>query len=158
MYKRQPLISFTQEDVEEIGVSADASTLSEGRITYQDFKKQGFYSVEPNDAIVPTGGPVFDFVADEAHADPSKLLDTQTGLLEIYSQNLANYYQVFGLDACVGPCARYEVGPSGYEEAARGEYPLQYVNVHPNRRPGNSWQDSASRSPTGPSACRARCV
>ena len=141
---REPLISFTQEDVDEIGVEADASALSEGRITYQEFKERGFYSVEPNEAIIPVGGPVFDFVADEGHADPSKLLDTQTGLLEIYSQNLANYYQVFGLDACVGPCARYEVGPSGYEEASRGEYPLQFVNVHPFHRCHSMRTDNAN--------------
>ena len=36
------------------------------------------------------------------------------------------------------------MGPSGYEEAARGEYPLQYVNVHPFHRCHSMRTDNAN--------------
>lgn len=131
---RDPLVSFTEQDLSEIGVEADASKLAEGRMTFQEFKERGFYSVEPNERIIPFKGPIVDFVADADHADPTKMLSTQTGLLEIYSQNLSNYYQVFGLENTVGPRAEYVIGPSGYEESTEGVYPYQFVNVHPFHR------------------------
>jgi anaerobic dimethyl sulfoxide reductase subunit A len=138
----EPLISFTAEDLAEIGVEADASKLTEGRITYQEFKKNGFYQVKLNDSLVKYGGTAADFIADADHTDPTKLLSTQTGRYEIYSMNLANYYQVFGLDACVGPRGEYLAGPSGYEESQEGTYPYQYIDVHPHHRSHSTRTDN----------------
>ncbi|MDR0515374.1 MAG: molybdopterin-dependent oxidoreductase [Coriobacteriaceae bacterium] len=139
---KEPLISFTEEDLAEIGVTADASRLKEGRISYQEFKKRGFYQVELDDRTIKYSGAIVDYIADEDHADPSKLLTTQTGRLEIYSMNLANYYQVFGLEGKVGPRAEYVVGPSGYEEASLGEYPYQFINVQPHHRSHSTRTDN----------------
>jgi anaerobic dimethyl sulfoxide reductase subunit A len=139
---KEPLISFTEEDLAEIGVEADASRLKEGRITFQEFKENGMYQVELNDNIVKYSGAIVNFVADEKREDPATLLSTQTGLLEIYSMNLANYYQVFGLENTVGPRAEYVVGPSGFEEASQGEYPYQYINVQPHHRSHSTRTDN----------------
>jgi anaerobic dimethyl sulfoxide reductase subunit A len=131
---KEPLISYTAEDLEEIGIEADVSKLSEGRMTYKEFKERGFYEVEVNKEARKFAGAIVGYIADENHEDPTKLLSTQTGRLEIYSMNLANYYQVFGLDNTVDPIGKYMVGPSGYEETLEGEYPYQYINVHPTHR------------------------
>jgi anaerobic dimethyl sulfoxide reductase subunit A len=139
---KEPLISFTQEDLDEIGIEADASRLAEGRISYQEFKEQGYYRVEMNDNLKRLQGQIVSFIADREHADPKSLLSTQTGRMEIYSTNLANYYQVFGLENTVDPIGKYMVGPSGYEEASLGEYPYQFINVHPHHRSHSTRTDN----------------
>jgi anaerobic dimethyl sulfoxide reductase subunit A len=139
---QDPLISFTQADIDEIGIEGvDASRLTEGRITYQEFKEQGFYKIEMNDTTRRYFGKFTELMADPSK--PENKLSTQTGFLEIYSMNLENYYQVFGLNHAVKACPTFPTGASGsYAEAQKGEFPYQYINVHPFHRVHSTRLDS----------------
>ncbi|WP_139651249.1 molybdopterin-dependent oxidoreductase [Raoultibacter phocaeensis] len=136
-----PLISFTQEDLDEIGIEGvDAAVLADGRITYQEFKEQGFYKIEMNDGLKRYVSQFTKLMEDPTK--PENKLSTQTGYLEIYSMNLENYYQVFGFDHAVKATPTYAAsGQGSYEESTRGEYPYQYINVHPHHRVHSSRLD-----------------
>jgi anaerobic dimethyl sulfoxide reductase subunit A len=139
----EPLISFTQEDLDEIGIEGvDASTLTEGRISYQDFKKDGFYKIEASDIRRRYEGQFLNLMSDPNN--PENKLNTQTGFLEIYSMNLENYYQIFGLEHAIKATPMYPGGgPGSWEETLKGEYPHQYMDVHPNHRVHSTRYDSA---------------
>jgi anaerobic dimethyl sulfoxide reductase subunit A len=154
----------------EASVLTDA-TLKDGRISYKEFKEKGYYQVRVNNTMRETMSPLLSAFLAEAPApdgtNPDWIkktnnLSTETGFYEIFSMNLYNYYQNFwfdaarlSLDAAVDesatvakrsqllyPIAKYRVQPDGYEDTLAGDYPLQYIDVHPIHRVHSQRSDS----------------
>lgn len=129
----ETLISFTEEDIKEMGV---VGTAQNGRIPWSEFRKTGVYQVKryPND---PFGYVEFsDYVKN-----PKKYpLKTKSGKLEIYSSELVKRYEEFGLTR-IDPVAKYNPPVEGYEDTyddfnkkIKGKYPFQMVSIHHLRR------------------------
>jgi anaerobic dimethyl sulfoxide reductase subunit A len=152
----EPLISFTTDEINEVGGIADPAVVAAGRISYTEFKNRGYYKVRLNDTLVSMAnrGTVNDlqYLTTNDHTAAGKQVNTETGMLEIYSMGLARYYKIFDFGAVgsyqapeLAPIAKYMVCPSGYEEARDdGTYPLQYVNVHPHHRVHSKRYDNPS--------------
>jgi anaerobic dimethyl sulfoxide reductase subunit A len=133
----EPLISFTADDIVRLGVDADPTALTDGRITYQEFRKRGFYKLylgenmrlnQPNPFLVD---PVV-----------NKIGTTQTGMMEIYCLPLQRYYEKFGFTT-IAPVCQYQESKRGYEESvSEPAFPIQLINVMPLARvfsrPGSS--------------------
>jgi anaerobic dimethyl sulfoxide reductase subunit A len=161
------LIKFNTVDeaqavIEELNVEADANTLYEsgaGRMTYQEFKDQGFYQVHVNETMRSAVGAdgsmdrIITLLGSSAHlnagfeavdhsSDPG-ILSTETGKLEIYSMNLAKYYDVFGFETHLDPIAKWQTDPHGYGGIHYNNgYNMQYINVHPHHRVHSSRGDN----------------
>ncbi len=170
----EPLIKFTEEDLDNIGINVDltgadrTALTTQGRITYQEFREKGFYQIKMNEALKYRSGELVNYLATDDHSPSGVQLlgggapgkGTETGMLEMYSMNLVNYYKNYALEdstrgpagaassgkyhgSALGPIALYMPQPSGYEEARdQGIYPLQYVNVHPHIRVHSARSDN----------------
>jgi anaerobic dimethyl sulfoxide reductase subunit A len=150
---------------------ASNPTLASGRISYKEFKEKGYYQVRVNNAMRETMRPALaDFLAEVPAPDginsdwikKTNNLGTETGFYEIFSMNLYNYYQNFWHDAArlsldpavdesngvakrsqlLYPIAKYRAQPDGYEDTLNGDYPLQYIDVHPHHRVHSQRSDS----------------
>ncbi|MCL1798903.1 MAG: molybdopterin-dependent oxidoreductase [Eggerthellaceae bacterium] len=126
----EPLLTITKDDIKEMGVEGEPQ---EGRITYQQFMKDGIYQVPRHEG---------DNYGHVCHADfrkdPEKNpLNTVSGKFEIHSQALAEDLLACGWTKEVSPIPKYVPAIEGYEETfsdwenkVKGEYPLQLVSVH----------------------------
>lgn len=133
---KEPLVTFTAEDVKALaegGVTVKAQT---GRISLQEMLTRGFYQVprKPGDA--------FEYVAFKAFRDdPEKnKLPNKSGKLEIYSKTLADIIDSRGWST-IKPIPTYNPAIEGYESTfkdyinkIKGEYPLQLNTIHYYRR------------------------
>jgi anaerobic dimethyl sulfoxide reductase subunit A len=129
----EPLLSFSADEINEIGAVGTPSPAGHGRISYTEFKEKGYYQVPraTNDGLANMGF-FATYVADEDH--DTELLATETGKMEIYSMKLARDYKDFGFETFLYPIAKYQEAKRGYEESLTGDYPLQMVTVHPLTR------------------------
>lgn len=128
----EPLLTITAEDIAEMGVEGQPQ---EGRIEYQQFKKDGIYTVERKE------GDGFGHVCLEAFRnDPeANPLSTESGKLEIYCRTLAEDLEACGWST-IDPLPHYTPAIEGYEETfsdwdgkVKGEYPYQLVSIHSPR-------------------------
>jgi anaerobic dimethyl sulfoxide reductase subunit A len=112
------LVSFTDADIAGLGVKLEldsVSDLSDGQITYQEFKKQGFYKVRFNEGM------------RQNSPAPATVPDAQKA--KIYAWPLKEYYDKYGFSK-IEPICFYQESQRGYEEAvSEPEYPLQMINV-----------------------------
>ncbi len=118
----EPLISFTNDDIAKLGVdlklNPGTADLSQGRITFKEFKKQGFYKISFNESMRQNFPAVY----------PATIA-TQSGKGQIYSYQLKEYYDKFGFTK-IEPICVYQESVRGYEEAVREPaFPLQMINV-----------------------------
>ena len=118
----EPLVEVTQSDLGALGLEG---TVHPGRIPLKQMMEQGIYQVQryENDPYL--------FIYQEAfRKDPEKNpLNTGSGKLEIYCQALYDIYQSMGYQD-LAPIAKYEPALEGYEEAQKGDYPLQLITIH----------------------------
>ena len=133
----EPLISITEDDIEQWGVEGVPQS---GRVGLQEFIDNGGYQVERalGDQYSTFLGYA-DFIADP-DANP---LDTASGKFEITSQAKADLYNSIGLtDREYQPYPEYIVPSIGYETTFKngeiggeaGEYPYLMFNPHYFRR------------------------
>ena len=129
----ETLLSFTEEDINELGVEGQPQT---GRISWKEFQKTGVYQVkrEPGDA--------YGYVEYEDYIrDPRKNpIKTQSGKFEICCPSLVERYDEFGLTP-IDPIAKYVPQVDGYESTfmdwekkIKGKYPFQLISIHHIRR------------------------
>lgn len=127
------LLTITAADIAEMGVDGKPQT---GRITYQEFKKQGIYQVprSPDDNL--------GFIAYKAfRLDPvGNPLSTPSGKLQIHSAALPITIKSYGWTETT-PIATYRPPMQGYEatfknwdEKVKGDFPLQLWTPHYLRR------------------------
>ena len=126
----EALFSITEDDLAELGVP-DGKT-QEGRIPYQQFKREGIYKVRrtEDDAL---GYIAFKDFIDDPQANP---LDTESGKLEICCPRLAQVQADFG-SYTIAPIAQYVAPAEGWETTFAdmpggepGQFPLQLLSVH----------------------------
>jgi len=129
----EPLVSITEDDLKALGVTGEPQT---GRIPIMDFKKAGSYQVPRSE------GDNFTFIAlKDFRKDPvANPLDTESGLVELYCQKLADDVTALGwtairaIPAYIPPERGYETTFSDWENKVKGPYPLQMYNKHYWRR------------------------
>ena len=135
--KYEPLVTITDADLKEWGVSGKPQT---GRVGLQEFVDNGGYQVERKlgDAYSSFIGYA-DYIKDPA-ANPLK---TKSGKLEITCQAKADLFNSIGLiDREYQPYPEYLVPTVGYEttfkdgkiDGEAGEYPYLMFNPHYFRR------------------------
>lgn len=129
----QPLVTITQEDIDNFGVEG---TPQEGVIGFDELRKQGVYQVELTDEKRWIGYK--DFIDDpENNPRPSR-----SGKFEIYSQAKADLLNGVGINQVeIKPYPNYIVPNEGYEASfddwdskTKGEYPFQMYTPHYARR------------------------
>lgn len=128
----EPLLSFTQDDLDSFGDIAKECAPQEGIISYDEFSKTGVYQVKrnPNDAFVHYR--YADFIKDPiAHPLP-----TESGKLEISCAALVKTYERYGLST-IAEVAHYIPTEHGIEATfeseamkQKGEYPFQTISLH----------------------------
>lgn len=125
----EPLISITEEDLAEMGVEGETQ---EGRIPYQQFKRDGIYKVRRTEGDALGYIAFADFIADPV----KNPLDTESGKLEIYCRRLADVQKDFG-SYTIAPIAQYVAPAEGWETTFAdepggepGQFPLQLLSVH----------------------------
>lgn len=125
----EPLLTITQDNIDAMGVEGAPQ---KGRVLYEDFMRDGIYTVERHK------GDNFGHVCHQLfREDPEKNpLSTVSGKFEIHSQALAEDLAACGWTTC-SPIPKYEPAIEGYEETfadwgakIKGEYPFQLVSVH----------------------------
>jgi anaerobic dimethyl sulfoxide reductase subunit A len=135
---REPLLTITAEDIAEMGVEGEPQT---GRITLQEYKEKGVYTVRRE------AGDNLGYIAHEAfREDPvanpleNRNAGTPSGLLEIHSQSLADFVNGKGFTE-IQPIPTYNRPIEGYEDTfanwntkEKGEFPLQLFTIHYRRR------------------------
>lgn len=125
----EPLFTLTQEDIDEFGFGGEPQ---QGRIDFQQFKKDGIYQVKRSP------GDNFGFIAlkDFAEDPEGNPLATESGKLEIYCRKLSEAIDWFD-SYHIAPIAKYEPPQEGYETTFAdfgtrkpGPWPLQLVTPH----------------------------
>lgn len=130
------LLTITDEDIKEWGVEGEPQ---EGRISIKKFMEDGIYRVDRHK------GDNFGYIdhkefRDDPEANP---LSTVTGKIEFYSQMYADMINSHGFSKeKYSPLPTYRAPTQGYEstfkggkvDGEKGEYPLQCVNPHYQRR------------------------
>lgn len=123
----EPLITITQEDIDELGVEG---TPQEGSITVAELKEKGLYKTQRSFGDALTYIPYAAFIDDpENHP-----LATTTGKFEIYSSALASSVNSLGYST-IYPIAKWQVGdPDQGAGQQTEEYPLLLWTPHSLRR------------------------
>jgi anaerobic dimethyl sulfoxide reductase subunit A len=129
----EPLVSVTAADLDRMGVEGSTQA---GRIPISQFEREGIYQV-PRRADDRHGHVVLaQFRADpEGHPLP-----TASGKLEIHCQALADAVKACGWSQ-IDPIPTYQPPIEGYEatfahwdDAVKGDYPLQFYDLHVPRQ------------------------
>ncbi|MBK8899678.1 MAG: molybdopterin-dependent oxidoreductase [Anaerolineaceae bacterium] len=129
----EPLVTITARDIARLGVEGAPQ---QGKITWQELKKKGFYQVprEPGDN--------YEVIAFKAFRDDpeTNALKTATGKIQIHSQQLADVIESRGWTT-IKPYPAYNPAQEGYEATfadwekhEKGDYPLQLYTIHYLRR------------------------
>ncbi len=113
-----PLVSITNEDIEQWGVEGSPQT---GAIALSELKKRGIYQIERHIGDQYTRIAYSEFIADPA-ANP---LDSESGKFEIYSQAKADLFNMAVLDG-----ETYKPYPTYHESPQEEGYPLRMFNTH----------------------------
>jgi len=134
--EKVPLISFTQGEIEELGVEGEPQ---DGYISFTEFKEKGVVSVKRSDGDSYTQYYAKGFVDDPT----SNPMPSESGLMEIYCRKLASTCNEFGYSHDVTPIPTFYTGPEGYagtfengdiEAGKPSKYPFQLYNPHYLRR------------------------
>lgn len=135
---RENLLTITQEDIDSMGVEGEPQ---EGRITLQEFKEKGIYSVprKENDNYGYIAHE--DFRKDpEANPLSHSWAGTPSGKMEIYCQQIADFVKSKGFTE-IDPIPTYTKPTEGYEDTfsdwqskVKGDYPFQLITIHYRRR------------------------
>jgi len=129
----EPLLTITANDITEMGVEGAPQS---GRITLQEFKEKGVYSVPRSQ------GDKLGYIAHAAfREDPeANPLATPSGKLEIYCQDIVDFVKNSGFTQ-IQPIPTYNKAQEGYEDTfsdwsnkVKSEYPLQLLTFHYRRR------------------------
>lgn len=128
-----PAVALTAEDIEAMGAKGDPV---DGKLSYHEFKDLGVYQVkrEQGDNY---GYIAFEDFRNDPEANP---LDTPSGKLEIYCQQLADACNQMGW-SIIDPIPTYRHVENGYEDTfsdwssqTKGDYPFQMITPHYLRR------------------------
>ena len=139
---KETLLTITAADISAMGVQGEPQ---EGRITLQEFKENGVYTV-PREM-----GDAFTYIAHKAFRDDpaANPLDTPSGKLEIHCQSIADFVKKSGFNE-ISPIPTYNPPIEGYEDTyadwenkVKGDFPLQLFTIHYRRR-SHSIFDSAA--------------
>jgi anaerobic dimethyl sulfoxide reductase subunit A len=123
----ETLVTITDADIQEMGVTGKAQ---QGRITVQEFRDKGVYSVQRS------AGDKLGYTAFEDYVkDPVKnKVATKSGKWEIYCPAVADWVKACGFNT-KDPLPKYEPPIEGYEETLKDpKYPLQLYTIHYMRR------------------------
>ena len=123
-----PLITITQEDIDEWGVEGEPQ---EGKITLTDMLDKGVYKVERKIGDVYSGyKPYAKYLADPEE-NPR---DTPSGKFEIHSQAVYDMFSQTGYgNGTASPIPIWQETFKGYDMRTE-EYPYQVYNPHYLRR------------------------
>ena len=136
----EPLLTITAEDIAAMGVQGEPQ---EGRIRFQDFRRDGVYQVPraPGDNL---GHVPLKAFRDDPRAHP---LATPSGRLELHCQALADLVRACGWDD-PPPIPVYRPAREGFEATfedwegrRKGPYPLQFYAVHYPRRANSTYDN-----------------
>lgn len=125
----QPLVTITERDLEVLGVEGKPQ---EGRVPILEFKEKGIYNI-PRKHGDNLGHVVLQKFREDPEANP---LDTASGKLEIHCQALSDAVKACGWSE-VPPIPEYQRPIEGYEDTfkdwenkVKGDYPLQFFDLH----------------------------
>ena len=134
----EPLVSISEKDLEILSMEGKPQ---QGRIPILEFKETGFYNIprEENDNY---GHIVLKKFRDDPENNP---LDTASGKLEIHCQTLADSVKACGWIE-IPPIPKYQKPVEGFEDTfkdwknrVKGDYPLQYYDLHVLRQVHSSF-------------------
>jgi anaerobic dimethyl sulfoxide reductase subunit A len=149
---REPLVSFTADDINDLGVDADPALLTNGRITFKEFKERGLYQVRMTEKTKRNEGWLNELVNSGTPLLPnytSRFTGTETGKVELYCMKLKRYHDsVYSFGTThLDPLPKYQADTEhGYEatQVPGAEYPLQCYSVHPYHRIHSQRSDNSS--------------
>lgn len=128
-----PLVTITEDDIKEFGFEGKAQ---QGKVPLKEFKEKGIYHVQrkldDNHRHV-----AFKNFRDDPVANA---LNTPSGKLEIYAQAYADYVNACGYSEItpnpkyIPPIEGYEDTFSDWENKLKGDFPLQFYDLHVLRR------------------------
>lgn len=128
----EPLITFTQQDLDQFGSFAAHHAPQQGSIPYETFAKTGVYQVEryADDRFMHY------CYKDFINNPEDNPLPTESGKLEISSAKLVSTYQKYGLSH-IAEVAHYLPTKHGIESTykdftahIKGDYPFQTISLH----------------------------
>ena len=123
----EKLVTITEEDIAEMGVEGEPQ---QGRITVEEFRREGIYRVPRED------GDALTYIKHQAFIkDPEENpLPTTSGKLEIFCPTLAYMVNMYGFSE-IAPIGMYqEAQPDHGYHARTDEYPLVMFTPHSLRR------------------------
>lgn len=129
----EPAVALAAEDIVQIGA---VGSPQEGRMSYRQLRERGVYQVKRSvdDRL---GYIAFQDFRRDPQGHP---LDTPSGKLEIYCQQLADTINAMGWGR-ISPLPVYRPVAYGFEATfsdwdgqVKGDYPLQVINPHYPRR------------------------
>jgi anaerobic dimethyl sulfoxide reductase subunit A len=134
----EKLVTITPEDIKALGVEGEPQ---KGRIPIMEFKEQGIYQIPRH-----VGDNYGHIVLEAFRKDPDAYpIETQSGKLEIHSQALADAVNACGWTE-IAPIPKYQKPIEGYEDTfkdwnkkIKGDYPLQFYDLHVLRHSHSSF-------------------
>ena len=138
----EPLISFTQQDIDELGVEGQPQ---EGRIAFSEMRMQGVFAVPRKE-----GDPYGHIAYREFHDDPEgHPMNSESGKMELYCRRVNEVSRRMGFSE-VPPLPTYTPPIGGYEDTfsdvaskTKGAYPFQVYNPHYPRTSHSHFDDVA---------------
>jgi anaerobic dimethyl sulfoxide reductase subunit A len=130
----ETLVTITDDDIKQMGVVGKSQ---QGRITVQEFRDKGVYSVKRS------MDDNLGYTAFEGYIkDPVKnKVGTKSGKLEIYSQAVATWINSCGFNT-KDPLPKYDPPIEGYEYTRKDpKFPLQLYTIHYMRRSHSSFDN-----------------
>jgi anaerobic dimethyl sulfoxide reductase subunit A len=128
----ETLVTITDDDIKAMGVTGKAQ---QGRISMQEFREKGVYSVQRS-ADDKLGYTAFEgFIKDPV----KNKVATKSGKLEIYCQAVSDWIKACGFNT-KDPLPKYDPPIEGYEETRKDpKFPLQLYTIHYMRRSHSSF-------------------
>jgi anaerobic dimethyl sulfoxide reductase subunit A len=168
-----PMVTVTQKDIDGWGLDGLKKYAAKtgkyeikpqkGEMTIEDMKRIGCYQAKRSKGDAYTYIPLKEF-----YEDPVKNpLDTESGMIEIYSKSLADMLNSVGYTTIkpyptyIVPIQGYETTFSDFKNKVKGKYPYQVINPHYMGRQHSTmntvkWLREAFASPVYISAQDAR--
>ncbi len=136
-----PLVTITDADISRYGVKGAPQ---QGKIGVEEFKSKGIYHYTRKQADGHNHIVMEAFIKDPA-ANP---LPSESGKFEIHCRKLAKLVHDRGFSE-IRPIPAYNRGKEGYEDTfadwgkqIKGEYPLQLMSLHVQRRAHSNFENT----------------
>ena len=148
-FMSSPLLTITQEEIDELFPEAEGAAPQEGAYTFAEFREKGILKYPFTEDSIAYAEPFGAFVADPENAP----LATASGKFEIYCETLAYMINSVGYSN-IAPIGMYQIGdPEQGAESRTEEWPLVLWSPHSLRRSHSPNDNAVSLREAFPQEC-----